>query len=869
MKKIACILSLVLLYAFRAQADHIKGGEISYTYLNESNGYANYVITVTMYIDCDATPRQLDGSVALTIFSNANNQQYGAVITANLSGEKRIFFDPASNPCISNAPSDVCYRVRSYVRQIALPITAQGYTIAYQRCCRITNIINLTAPSDKVGGTYTCQIPGTNISPDAYKNSSPAFLGNDATVICVNSSFSLDYSAIEREGDSVAYAFCSGLSVSDADPAPVPAARPPYNELSYSFPYSGTAPLGNKVSIDPKTGIITGVAPGVNGQYVISVCAKEYRNGILINTHRKDIHVAVSNCIPLSASLKPEYSFCDNFQVDFKNEINNPPGTQFVWDYGDNTKPDTTSDPQGRVTHQYLNPGNYVVKIKALIGNNGQCVDIDSTIARVWPGFLPGFTTAGSCFKNPFQFTDTSITRYGSVNKWSWDFGDETKTNDTSNVPNPGWTYSTSGFKTVKLKVETDRGCVKEYSKVVDVRDKPFIGLRFRDTLICSIDTLQLNASGSGIFAWSPAYNILGAGTATPSVYPKTTTTYKVMLDELGCINEDSVKVRVVDQVSLFAGNDTLICATDTVMLLPQSDGLQYSWTPVNTIINPTSKNPKVHPTLTTTYQVTARIGGCSTTDALTVYTVPYPVSFAGQDTAVCYADTASLRASVTGSRFTWAPVNTLSDATSLSPLAFPLQTTTYILKAYDTLGCPKPGISTVTVKVFPPVVANAGNDTAIVKGQPLQLNGSGATRYEWSPASFLNNPDLQNPIATLSDNFSYTLKASNAIGCFDYDTILIKVFQTAPDIFVPNAFVPKGVNRVLRPIPVGVTRIEYFRIYNRWGQLVFETSETGKGWDGTIGGQLQDTGTYVWVVQGVDYTGKRILRKGTAILIR
>jgi gliding motility-associated-like protein len=101
-------------------------------------------------------------------------------------------------------------------------------------------------------------------------------------------------------------------------------------------------------------------------------------------------------------------------------------------------------------------------------------------------------------------------------------------------------------------------------------------------------------------------------------------------------------------------------------------------------------------------------------------------------------------------------------------------------------------------------------------------------------------------------------------------DTVNIKVFKTAPDIFVPNAFTPDlESNPVFRPIPVGISTLRYFRIFNRWGQLVFSTSQSGKGWDGTVSGKLQNAGTYAWMVEGTDYTGKTITKKGTMVLIR
>jgi gliding motility-associated-like protein len=105
----------------------------------------------------------------------------------------------------------------------------------------------------------------------------------------------------------------------------------------------------------------------------------------------------------------------------------------------------------------------------------------------------------------------------------------------------------------------------------------------------------------------------------------------------------------------------------------------------------------------------------------------------------------------------------------------------------------------------------------------------------------------------------------------FGQDTITVKLFKTGADIFVPGGFTPDGDGRndILRPVCVGIRELNYFRVYNRWGQLVFSTNEIGKGWDGTISGQPQPTANFVYIAQGVDYTGKVIFKKGNVMLIR
>ncbi len=144
-----------------------------------------------------------------------------------------------------------------------------------------------------------------------------------------------------------------------------------------------------------------------------------------------------------------------------------------------------------------------------------------------------------------------------------------------------------------------------------------------------------------------------------------------------------------------------------------------------------------------------------------------------------------------------------------------------------------------------------------------LQLHGSGAPSFLWYPDFGLNRNDISDPVAHLTENQTYIMKTFTEEGCFAYDTIHIKVFTTAPDIFVPNAFTPGGSsNNIFRPIPVGISKIDYFRVYNRNGMLLYSTSQIGMGWDGTFNGKPQDLGGYVWMVQGTDYTGKVVQQK-------
>lgn len=224
-------------------------------------------------------------------------------------------------------------------------------------------------------------------------------------------------------------------------------------------------------------------------------------------------------------------------------------------------------------------------------------------------------------------------------------------------------------------------------------------------------------------------------------------------------------------------------------------------------------------------------------------------------------------------SSFIWSPAATLQNTNSLSPVARQVQTTAYLLTVYDTIGCPKPSRDTVLVTVLPRIRAFAGNDTAVVNGQPLQLQASGGSAYAWFPATGLSNSSIANPFVIFDQSgtaITYMVRVTKGF-CQATDSLDIKVFKTPADIFVPSAFTPNndGMNDLLRPILVGIKKLETFKLFNRWGQPVFETSKPGEGWDGVFNGVPQQSGTFVYTVTGFSYLDQMVVRKGAVVLVR
>lgn len=870
MKKILFFSILYSILCFSAKASHITGGEMSYKFLGLNNGNYQYEVTLKLYQRCNSG-RQFPNPAIISIFNKTNNARVND-INVNIGRTENISITNP-DPCISNPPF-VCYDVAYYTFTISLPASTGGYVMASQVNYRIAGITNLSPGYSNVGAIYSAEIPGTAAVVNGPQNNSAKFIGSDLVVVCADNNFSYSFAAQDDDGDQLEYFFCEAFaSTSLAGGTPMSTNPPPFPIVPYNYPsFSESAPLGNAVQVNLNTGLITGTAPS-SGTYVVTVCVREIRNGQIIATQRKDLQIFIADCSIASASLLPEYLLCKNTQtINLINQSSSPLIISQDWEVF-NISGTMIASSTGTILN-YTFPDTGVYSIKLIINRNQPCSDSTTTIVRVFPGFVPDFISTGICVTKPTLFMDRSSSVYGVVNSWKWDFGDLTTNLDVSTNQNPIYSYPTIGPKNARLIVTDSKGCRDTVFKIVDIIDKPPISLAFRDTLICNIDNLMLQAIGSGIFSWSPLVNIINANTATPVVSPVITTTYFVTLDDNGCINRDSVKVRVVDQVTLQAMNDTTICRGDTIQLRVLSDGLKYNWSPASQFIDPNIQNPFAITTATTNYQVTAIIGGCSANDNITVSTVPYPVSNAGLDSTVCYNGPAFLRGTSDGSSWQWSPSGSLENAAMLNTIAYPPRTTNYVLTSYDTKGCPKPGRDTVKIIVQPKMHVSAGRDTAVITGQPLHLNATGGESYIWSPPNYLSSANIPNPVALFpnpSTGLKYKVVGFNNNGCADSAFLNIKVFKTLPTVFVPSAFTPNndGLNDLLRPIAVGIKSIEYFNIYNRWGELLFSTKINRHGWDGKINNQPQPTGTFVWMVKAIDYTGAAYFQKGVTTLIR
>ena len=304
----------------------------------------------------------------------------------------------------------------------------------------------------------------------------------------------------------------------------------------------------------------------------------------------------------------------------------------------------------------------------------------------------------------------------------------------------------------------------------------------------------------------------------------------------------------------------------------PQTD--TFKWTPPTWLNYDTAKNPISTPLDTIKYYLTAKWGICQRTDSIRINILHKPVAHAGNDTTICYKTNATLIGWATNTSgpvsYAWTPPDSLNTPNAAVTIARMDTTRQFTLTVTDNYGCSFTTIDSMWVIMQPIVPAFAGNDTIAMLNKPHQLFGSGGLTYLWSPAGPLDNPFIQNPKAILTNDTYFNLLVTDAIGCTAEDGVFVRVY-IGPEYHVPNVFTPNGdgLNDVFRPIPSGMRTTTYFRVFNRFGQLLFETREFLKGWDGTFKGKKSETGTYVWTIKGQDVNGRDVEMQGAVILLR
>lgn len=404
-----------------AQARHIIGGEMTYQFLEKNGNVLHYRITLKLFRDCagsgpnfDSTPGEPGGEV--TMYSGNSILAFDG--TFRLPRPKITKLNPKSfNPCLA-IPRNVCVEEGVYTFDVAFANRGTSFWIVYQRCCRNFSINNIYSPGD-TGATYYVEITKES---QALADNSPQFEAVPPPVLCVNEYFEYDYSAIDKEGDSLVYRWCSPLrggGIGNANPSPDE--PPPYQDVPYRTPgFTPTDPLGlNILTLSQQTGILSGIPPN-QGQYVMGFCVESYRNGVLLCTVRREFQLNVTLCEPVVfAKLQATQDANGIYQLkhcgaDALTIMNTSQDEDYIKEYEwrfdlDSNQSFETQFSKRNVTINQPIPGQFN-GFMVINPNNKSCRDTAFFTLKVLTPILPEFTyTFDSCAYGPVTFINTTV----------------------------------------------------------------------------------------------------------------------------------------------------------------------------------------------------------------------------------------------------------------------------------------------------------------------------------------------------------------------------------------------------------------------------------------------------------------------------
>lgn len=480
-----------------------------------------------------------------------------------------------------------------------------------------------------------------------------------------------------------------------------------------------------------------------------------------------------------------------------------------------------------------------------------------------WKDTLDANFTANTytvCPRDTIDFTDISAGLYvdSLSRQWYWDFGD----GDTSTVQHPQHRYVSLGTYTVTQIIGKE--CLFDtITRVITVLPPPTVNLG-PDTTICLGDSILLDADpGNVIYFWS-------TGSTAQSIYVNTAGLVSATVTSLnnGCSADSSVTVTVAPLPVITVSGIPSFCF-GAYTSLTANGANNYVWSPSAGLNVTSSAIVIANPASQSTYTIIGTdTNNCVSSSVLTVTVNIPPIAFAATDTSICEGENVILTASG-GVSYLWDTGGSTANIT-----VAPALTTTYSVSVSDGI-CADTAVATVTVNPLP-AAAITGNSTITV-GQSTTLSVTittgGNYYYNWSPNTALDcdTCPVLSASPALTTTYSVTITDDNGCSTAAYITIIVEEMPCAgEDIFIPNAFSPNddGENDVLKVAGPCLSRVDLI-IYNRWGEIVFKSTNGGEYWDGKFRGKMLDTGVFTYRLFAVLLSGENYSGTGNIYLIR
>ena len=576
------------------------------------------------------------------------------------------------------------------------------------------------------------------------------------------------------------------------------------------------------------------------------------------------VYNPLNGCQPLSV----------NFTATTQDRVS------FIWDFSDGSTLATTDSV---VSHAYTIPGHYVPRM-ILLDAAGCTVPITGPdtihVHGVQADF--NFNPPLVCDSGLVQFTSTSVSD-DAITTYSWLFDD----GSTGSGANPSHFYHSPGLYYPSLTVTTNFGCKDSIHSTLPVKiiGSPQ-GLITQSANGCTPITVTFSGSlavaDTSAMTWQ--WNFGNGDTSTlmnPPVQHYTASgTFPVNLivsNSLGCRDTVATTVEAYIIPTVSAGPDTLICQ-GTGRTLQASGAATYSWSPSAGLSCTNCANPVATPDSLTTYVVEGTtIHGCTDTDTVKV-SVKYPFAMtASPGDTLCVGS--SVKLSANGAyAYTWSPSTGLSNTNTASTTASPIVTTTYTVIGVDDKNC-FTDTARIPIRVFNIPVVEAGPDKTINVGQTLDLVpviSPDVTSVVWSPTGSIFRSDYPAVSVKPNQSTSYIVDVVNGGGCRSRDHVMVYVICDGSNVFIPNTFSPNndGANDVFYPRGKGLFKIKNARIFNRWGEIVYEKSDfmpndVSAGWDGTYKGQKLNSDVYVYIIDIMCDNNTVLTYKGNIALIK
>ena len=360
---------------------------------------------------------------------------------------------------------------------------------------------------------------------------------------------------------------------------------------------------------------------------------------------------------------------------------------------------------------------------------------------------------------------------------------------------------------------------------------------------------------------------------------------YAVLFNSAGC--SATTQVKQIDiyptPVALFSVNNQAQCFSANQFVLTNSSSvaagvLQYNWD-LGDGISDTGRDVTHSYTAPGTYNiklVVTAAGGCKSDTLTTVSVYPTPTADFTANPVCINLQVPILNKTINNTSSTlnylWDFGNGQTSSLAHPAYSYPSPGNFVLKLTVNSLQCPLSlDTKQLMLTIDAPVPGITYTDQTAVMNFPLKLKARIiGSNVLWLPTTSLDNSKSYNPVFKGTDPQTYSIQLKTPHGCLTVDTLLVKTVKKIA-IYVPTGFSPNGdgINDYLRPTLTGFKSVNYFRVYNRWGQQIFEMKSDRPGWDGRVNQLPQDSQVFVWTIEAVDVDGVIHQDHGTSILIR